>query len=107
MLYGPPADVEKPGRVRLRGCANFRMLVHPTLHVSEPCRRHRPLEFVEVPAVQVEADDVAGRIVAGVFLPAHRDASLQTSAVAVSAVQDFVFVQDDRLAQSVLADVRH
>src|SRR5262249_7961172 len=80
------ADIEKLG-----GSANWQtlaVLVGAELERRESRRHHGALGFRQVPAPEVQADNVAERIAAAVQLEPRHDSHLLAGRVTVAAVED-------------------
>jgi hypothetical protein len=56
-------------------------------------------------ASQIEADDITDGIGALIALKARLDTGGQAGPVTIAAVEDLVFVDDNRLVQPVFADI--
>ena len=60
------SDVKKFGSLRLGGFANWRMLIVAAFEFSQLGRDHGPLTLIQMSPLEIAADDVTDRIVAGV-----------------------------------------
>jgi hypothetical protein len=89
----------------LGGFANWRMLIGASWHIRQLGRGHRALALVKMPATQIQADDVAKRIIAIIGLIARRNACFGAGPVAIASVENLILKDDNRFAQSIRFDI--
>jgi hypothetical protein len=81
------------------------MLIGAKPELGELGSNHRSLTRVKVPPFQVHGDDIRRRVVALVILESAIDPGLHAGPVSTPTVKDPLLVENDRLANPVLADV--
>ena len=92
-------DIKHVGRALLGRSGQLAApLVRPMRKIGQPRSHHCPLAFVQVPAPQIEADNVGDRIVAVVERQRAIDASELRCAIAIAPVEDLAIKQNCRLA---------
>jgi hypothetical protein len=105
------AYVEKVGGFSLLQVANWRLAsVSAMLKICDPRRHHRPLAFVEMPAMQVAGNNEGNKLGIVAFINARLRLYVEfpASAIAIAPVDNAaVAVQPYRLTQAMRANIAH
>ncbi len=81
------------------------MLIVAALECRQLRSNHCPLAFTQMPASQVEANDIGNRVIATIWQERGLDSGPDAGPVAIAAIEDLILVNHYRLAQAVCADV--